>query len=119
MTFSNDDRFIPHGLDEKAVQDLQAQLSRVHGLEEAFLVRKVLGSSDSKVYVLAAFAGYTWSQGQNAKHLGVLFNSLAALPGLPEPLVFLPLDTNMAMLPKIQAVAGAKLFPIAQLKATR
>ena len=111
VTFSNDDRFIEHGLDEKAVKDLQAQLSRVHGLEEAFLVRKVLGSSDSKVYVLAAFAGFTWSQGQNAKHLGPLFNELAALSGLPEPLVLLSLDTNIQALPKIQAIAGAKVFP--------
>ena len=116
VTFSNDDRFLPHGLDEKAVKDLQAQLSRVHGLEEAFLVRKVLGNSDSTVYVLAAFAGYTWRQGQNAKHLGPLFNELAALPGLPGPLVFLPLDTNIQMLPKIQAIAGAKLFPTAPAK---
>ena len=113
VTFSIGDRFIPHGLDEQAVKALQSQLSRVHGLAEAFLVRKVLRSSDSSIYVLAAFAGFTWREGQNAKHLGPLFQELAALPALPEPLVFLSLDANIQMLPEIQAIAGAKLFPIA------
>ena len=111
VNFSINDRFIPHGLDEQSVKELQKQLSRVHGLQTAFLVRKLIGNSGSSVYVLAALAGFTWQEGRNEKHIGALFEELVTVPGLPGPLVFVSLDVEHGyLLPKLAEINGAQLF---------
>lgn len=114
LNFSADDRFIPHGLDDKAVSELQAQLKSVHGLQEAYLVRKVLEDSDVSLYVLAATAGFTWRNGENAKHIDALFGELMKVRDLPGPIVFLSLDgLHGYLINKLRAVPGAQLFTAA------
>lgn len=111
ITFTSNDRYVPHDLEEPALHELQRQLSKVHGLKEAYLVRKALNGTDTRVYVLAASADYTWNEGQNDKHVDLLFNELAALPALPEPLIFLSLDGPEGyLLPKFAKVEGAQLL---------
>jgi lipopolysaccharide biosynthesis regulator YciM len=111
INFSADDRFIPHGLDEKATTQLQEQLKKVHGLSEAYLVRKVLADSDVSVYVLAATAGFTWRNGENAKHIAALFEELIQIRDLPGPIVFLSLDGKHSnLIHKMTAIPGAQLF---------
>jgi Zn-dependent protease with chaperone function len=120
LCFSINDHFIPHGLDEQAVNKLQNQLSKVHGLQAAFLVRKALGSSSSSIYVLAALVGFTWRDGSNDKHVGLLFRELVRIPGLPTPIVFLSLDGEHSyLLPKLAEIDGAQLFATADALITR
>ncbi|HYV13637.1 MAG TPA: M48 family metalloprotease [Pyrinomonadaceae bacterium] len=111
MSFSPTSRFMPHGLDEQAIAKLQAQLKRVHGLSEAYLVRKVVEGSDACVYVLAAAAGFTWKNGQSGKHVNALFQELVKLKDLPAPIVFLSLDGQHGyLIPTMRAISGARLF---------
>lgn len=111
VAFSAADRFLPHGLEEPLVKELQKQLNAVYGLSEAYIVRKVVGDNDASVYVLAAAAIYTWKDGQSAKHVDDLFEQLVNLPGLPAPIVFLSLDGPHAfLLPKLTEIEGARLF---------
>jgi Zn-dependent protease with chaperone function len=110
VSFSLDDKFLPHELSEVALKKIQAQLDKVRGLSEAFLVRKVLEGSN-RVYVLAVLAGYSWNEGVNAKHLDPLFEDLAQVTGLPSPLVTLPLDlVHGELLPKFKAVREASIY---------
>jgi lipopolysaccharide biosynthesis regulator YciM len=111
MDFSAGTRFLPHGLDEKATAMLQDQLKKIHGLSEAYLVRKVLEESEASVYVLGATAGLTWRNGQHAQHINALFEELFQMKDLPEPLVFLSLDgKHFNLIPKLKAIPGAQLF---------
>ena len=109
--FTGNDRYVPHGLEEPVVEELKQQLQKVHGLREAFLVRKVLKDPEVKVFVLAASANNTWHEGQNDKHVELLFNELMVLSGLPRQTVFLSLDGPHAfLLSKFSQVEGARLF---------
>jgi type VI protein secretion system component VasK len=111
MSFSPTSRFMPHGLDAQAITKLQGQLKRVHGLSEAYLVRKVLEGSEASVYVLAATAGFTWRNGENAKHVNALFQELMQVKELPGPIVFLSLDGQHSyLIPTMRAIPGARLF---------
>ena len=109
LNFSIDDTFIPHNVNVVVLKELQSQLHQVRGLSEAYLLRKVIEGADS-VYVLAVFAGYSWKDGQNAKHLEPLFHDLMNVTALPSPLVFLSLDLNHLMHPKISAVPDALIY---------
>ena len=110
MTFSRDDKFLPHELSEVALKEIQAQLNKVRGLSEAFLVRKVLEGSN-RVYVLAVLAGYSWQEGVSDKHLDPLFTDLSQVTALPSPLVTLPLDVvHGDLIPKFKAVQGASIY---------
>jgi tetratricopeptide (TPR) repeat protein len=114
MNFSADDRFIPHALDAGLVSQLQAQLKKVHGLNEAYLVRKTLEDSDVSPYVLAASAGFTWRNGENAKHVDALFQQLVEIKDLPAPIVLLSLDGEHGyLIDKLRAIPGARLFATA------
>lgn len=111
MNITAKDRFAPHGLDEKAVTQLQAQLKKVHGLSKAYLVRKLLDDSDASIYVFAAEAGFTWLNGENAKHIDPLFEQLMLLSGLPGPIVFVSLDVGHSHLTHVlKGIPGAQLF---------
>jgi len=108
--FSPDDKFLPHELSEVVLKEIQAQLQKVRGLSEAFLVRKVLEGSN-RVYVLAVLAGYSWNEGVSDKHLEPLFTDLSQVTGFPSPLVTLPLDlVHGDLIPKFKAVRGASIY---------
>jgi len=108
--FSPDDKFLPHELSEVVLKEIQAQLQKVRGLSEAFLVRKVLEGSN-RVYVLAVLAGYSWNEGISDKHLEPLFTDLSQVTGFPSPLVTLPLDiVHGDLIPKFKAVRGASIY---------
>ena len=110
MNFSHKDKFVPHGLDEEAVKELQSKLRKVHGLDAAYLVRKVIDDPEFSVFVLAVVAGFTWRDGVNDKHLDPLFRELVNLEGLPSPIVFLSLDyPNNYLLPIISGIERAQL----------
>jgi hypothetical protein len=111
LNFSAENIFIPHGLDENAVKEIQLQLNKVRALGRAYLVRKVIEGSDTPLYVLAATAAFSWREGQNAKHVDALFDELAAIRNLPVPTVLLSLDgEHQYLLDKIAAIDGAQLF---------
>ena len=111
LSFSDKDRFIPHGLDEKALNELKSKLSKVHGLDAAYLVRKVIDDPEVLIYVLAVVAGYTWREGQSAKHLEPLFEQLLNIPDLPSPMTFVSLDGEHSyLLPKLSRIEGAQLI---------
>lgn len=110
VNFSAEDKFLPHELSEAVLKGIQAQLDKVRGLSEAFLVRKVLEGSD-RVYVLAVLAGYSWNEGVSAKHLDPMFEDLGQVDAIPPPLVTLPLDlVHGDLLPKFKAVRGASIY---------
>ena len=114
VTFSEKDHFIPHGLDEQKVKEIKDQISKVHGLDAAFLVRKVIEEPDTTVYVLGVMAAYTWSNGRSEKHVGLLFEELGKLDVLPSPLVYLSLDGDYFYLQKVlSSVDGAQMFATA------
>jgi tetratricopeptide (TPR) repeat protein len=114
MDFSAKDRFVPHNLDKEAVTRLQDQLKKVHGLSEAYLVRKVLDDSDVSLYVLGVVASFTWRNGESAKHVDALFEELAQVKDPPEPIVFLSLDGRHGhLVHKMRAIPGALLFATA------
>jgi len=83
MNFTPSDKFEPHGLEENRVQQLQAQLGKVYGLEAAYLVRKIVEAE--ALYVLAVAASYTWKDGVSGKHYDSLFDELSAKIELPSP----------------------------------
>jgi hypothetical protein len=110
VDFSKADNFIPHDCSVVVLKEIQGQLHQARGLSEAYLFRKVIEGTDS-VYVLAFLAGYSWHNGQNAKHLEPLFQDLMNITVLPFPLVFLSLDMNHGeLLPKISAVPDALIY---------
>jgi Zn-dependent protease with chaperone function len=110
VSFSAKDIFLPHELSEVVLKEIQAQLDKVRGLSEAFLVRKALEGSE-QVYVLAVLAGYSWNEGVSAKHLDPMFEDLREVNALPSPLVTLPLDVvHEDLLPKFKAVRGASIY---------
>ena len=112
--FSEKDHFIPHGLDEQKMKQIRDEVSKIHGLDAAFLVRKVIEEPDTTVYVLGVIAAYTWSNGRSEKHVDLLFHELNQLIVLPSPLVFLSLDGDYAYLQKVlSSVDGAQVYATA------
>lgn len=111
VTFSEKDHFIPHGLDEQKMKEIREQVGKVHGLDAAFLVRKVIEEPDTTVYILGVIAGYTWRNGQSAKHVDLLFQELGQLTVLPSPLVFLSLDGEYQYLQRVfSSLDGAYVY---------
>ena len=111
MDFSDKDHFLPHGLDDQKVKEIQDQLSKVRGLDAAFLVRKVVEEPDTTVYVLGVITAHTWNEGRNDKHVDLLFEELAKLNVLPSPVVFLSLDSQYQYLQSsLSRIDGSKLF---------
>jgi tetratricopeptide (TPR) repeat protein len=110
VNFSKDDSYIPHDVNDDLLKEIKSQLNKTRGLSEAYLFRKVIEGGDP-VYVLAFFAGYTWHEGQNAKHLQPLFNDLTNIAVLPAPIVFLPFDLkHLELLPKVSAVPWSLIY---------
>lgn len=110
VNFSKDDNFIPHDVNGDLLKEIQTQLNKARGLSEAYLFRKVIEGTDS-VYVLAFFAGNTWHEGRNGKHLEPLFNDLMNIAVLPTPLVFLPFDMkHLELHPKVRAVPESLIY---------
>jgi len=108
--FSASDQFTPHGLEEDRVKQLQAQLTKVYGLEAAYLVRKVVDGTEQPLYVMAVVASFTWKDGVSAKHLEPLFDDLSKVE-LPSPVSLLSLDgPHGFLLDRISRVPGAQLF---------
>ena len=109
LNFSKDDIFIPHDLNGVLLKEIQSHLHKARGLSEAYILRKVIEGDDS-VYVLAVLAGNSWKDGRNDKHLEPLFEDLMNITILPSPLVFVPLDLNLELLPKVSAVPDALIY---------
>ncbi|HEU4510657.1 MAG TPA: hypothetical protein VFR78_20675 [Pyrinomonadaceae bacterium] len=119
VTFSEKDHFIPHGLDEQKMKEIRDQVSKVYGLDAAFLVRKVIEEPDTTVYILAVIAAYTWRDGRNEKHVDLLFEELGRLTVLPSPIIFLSLDGHYQHLQKVlSSVDGAQVFATAEAGVT-
>ena len=110
LTFSNNDRFIPHGLDEKLIKDLQSQFSKLRLLDTAYLVAKVIEGSETPMYVLAFTTKSIWREGRDEKLSGELSDQLINVTGLPSPVIILPLDDEYAyLLNKVSQIEGARL----------
>ena len=119
LNFSDKDRFVPHGLDEAVVNELENKLPKVHGLGAAFLVRKVIDDPQFSIYVLGVLASFTWRNGRSDKHIQPLFEELMNVPGLPSPIVFLSLDgEHKYLLQKLSRVEGAQLYATADTGVT-
>ena len=111
LTFTANDQFAPHGLEESRIRELQAQLGKVRGLAAAYFFRKVLEGSEQPLYVLAVAAAYSWREGVSAKHIEPLFEDLSEKVNLPSPVVVLSLDGEHAhLVGRIQQIAGAQVF---------
>ena len=110
-TFSKNDRFAPHELDETRVNELREQLKNVRGLAAVYLVRKLIDGPMPVVYVLAVNTGFTWRNGRSEQNTRALFDELSAKVELPSPSVFLSLDGEHAyLLNDLSRVAGAEIF---------
>lgn len=110
LDFSQRDIFSPHDLSEEKLKEIQVELNKARGLAEAYLFRKTIETGDV-IYVLAFLAGFTWQNGQSAKHMEPLFHDLMNISILPSPLVFLSLDMNhFDLLPKIKATQGSLVY---------
>jgi hypothetical protein len=110
MNLSNKDKFIEHDLDAPAVEKLKSELTKLRGLEAAYLVRKEVAGTDSKLYVLAIAAAFTWKNGVSGRHVDELFRNLDTVTSMPSPILVLSLDGEHAhLLDIICRVPGAKL----------
>ncbi len=110
-TFSHDDRFEPHGLDEDVVEQLKSQLAHIYGLSTAYLARKVTDEMDEPIYVLGVVAAFTWQNGRNDRHGNILVELLANRIPFQRPLVFVALqDENFFLLNTLDRIPGAQIF---------
>lgn len=110
FTFTANDKFIPHELSEATINEIRNQLSRVPGLLDAVLVRKVVEGMDP-FYVLAVHVGLTWRNGVHGQHTQAVFAELSQLAALPEPMIFLSLDGDHSYLrPKLERISGAVIY---------
>jgi tetratricopeptide (TPR) repeat protein len=113
LNFTPKDRFEPHGLDAGLVKDIQNQLATVRGLGAAYLVRKVIEASDEPIYVLGILCDFTWQNGRNEKHPGLVMDELVAKATLLPPGVFVALDVQPAFLSyNMSQVPGAQIFAL-------
>jgi hypothetical protein len=108
--FSPNDRFEPHGLSEPAVEILRTELSGVRGLGRTYLVRKILDETTEPMYVIGAFAAYTWVNGENGKHWAPLIEELAAtVKSLPNSII-LAMDQHAYLVRKFEDVPGSVIL---------
>ena len=107
MNISDQDRFEAHGLSQPEFEELLTQLNRVRGLGRTYLVRKIIDDETHPLYVIAAFATYTWQQGENQKHVEALIGELAASVQFPHAIVFISLDAHRYLLSKFEKVPGS------------
>jgi Zn-dependent protease with chaperone function len=110
FNFSNNDNFAPHGLSDAEVAQLRSQLKSIHGLGRTYLVRKIVENALEPVYVIGAFATYTWRHGENEKHVAALLNELAANVAFPQSLVFVSMDENQFLIKKFVKIPGSVLL---------
>jgi hypothetical protein len=103
------DRFEPHGLSEPELETLVTQLSAVRGLGRTYLVRKVLEDATEPLYVVGAFAAYTWREGENEKHVGALVDELVSTVRCLPNVTFTSLDQNRHLLSKFEEIPGSLL----------
>jgi Zn-dependent protease with chaperone function len=105
-----DDRFKAHGLLESEVDDLRGQLLAIHGLGRTYLVRKVVDPEIEPVYVVAAFATFTWRDGTNDKHVESLIDELATTLRFPSLLICISMDVHRFLSGKFEEIEGAVII---------
>ena len=110
ITFTANDHFAAHDLDEGRTKQMQTQLANVRGLGSAYLVRKLIGGS-RPIYVVAVTAEFIWKNGRSEKNLSAVFDGIREEVELPDPLVLVSLDQHTEILPVISRIPGAKIFP--------
>ena len=108
--FSANDRFEPHGLSEPAIETLRTELSGVRGLGRTYLVRKILDETTEPMYVIGAFAAFTWRNGENGKHWAPLIEELAAtVKSIPNSII-LAMDQHAYLVRKFEDVPGSVIL---------
>ena len=114
FSFSANDKFDPHDLDEDRIKELKDQLENVRGLEAAYLFRKILsGPSDPSIYILAFATQATWQNGEHAKHVNVVVEELSKKVTLPSPYMMISLDGQyFSLLHRVNSIPGARLFAV-------
>jgi Zn-dependent protease with chaperone function len=113
FSFSVNDKFEPHGLEEERVKELKFQLEKVRGLESAYLFRKPLdGPANPSLYILAFTTQPTWWNGENARHPNVVVEDLSAKVSIPTPSMMISLDGQWSIIYRINGIPGAQLFAV-------
>ena len=101
------DRFEAHGLSETEVENLRKQLRGVHGLGRTYVVRKMVDGATEPLYVIGAFATYTWRAGENEKHVDALVDELASnVQGLPNTII-ISMDLHQYLAGKFEKIPGS------------
>lgn len=110
INISASDRFAAHGLSETELEKLRTQFSGIRGLGRTYLVRKIVDDATEPLYVVGAFATYTWREGQNEKHVGALIEDLAArVQSLPNT-TLISMDEHLYLAGKFEEIPGSVLI---------
>ncbi len=103
------DTLEPHGLDAVTVDQFRVSLSRIQGLSEAYLVKKIAPTGHA-LLILVATMVEGGTPGMDRDHLAHLISERAALPTTAQ--VFVPKNTR-AWRGKLAEVQASRVFPAA------
>jgi hypothetical protein len=106
------DRYVEHGLDDDAIQEVKRQLPKYTHLKAAFLARKVVKIfPESPAFVFGIVPVRRWYRLHDGKADLELLNRVAAEVSFPEQaFIFLLNDDNARLRKKLQAVRGARIY---------
>jgi len=115
---SANDTFIPHGLDETALQKLRETFAADPQLARAELAQKELKHfPKQKLFVLCVHRWQSWHRLPNADQDRTLVNRLSRTVQLPgRVLVIPPSGSSRALARKIRAVTGAEVYRHREMK---
>jgi Zn-dependent protease with chaperone function len=105
------DVLLPHGLDAEEVERVRGQLVGRPDLAEAYLLRKQVRHFPEKpCFVLAFVARVPWYRLTGPGFGAKLAGALASEVRFREPILVVPLNEDRALLKKVRAVQGARIF---------
>jgi Zn-dependent protease with chaperone function len=103
LDFSYKDHFEPHGLEAGQIVSLRDEIRKIHAVEKAYLVRKIVSGAPEPYLVLGVVA--------EPENVG-LIDQLVATLDIPGPAAFVLLaGKNKFLQPMFESIEGAQIFP--------
>jgi tetratricopeptide (TPR) repeat protein len=102
LNFTYKDRFEPHELDAGQITELRNNLRKVHAVDKAYLVRKIVDGAAEPFYILGIVPTHDDPE---------LMDQLASTITLSRPLIFVQLGQNKFLEPMLSSIPGSQIFP--------